>query len=125
MKEHEQGVLLRITIDENSRCKGHPLYETIVQKARELNLAGATVLKGVMGYGADSRIHTTKVLRLSEALPMVIEIVDTRERVNSILPFLDENVEDGLITMENVSVIKYHHRRAPGALNPEPPNQWK
>ncbi|HEC41959.1 MAG TPA: DUF190 domain-containing protein [Bacteroides sp.] len=111
MKEHEQGVLLRITIDENSRCKGHPLYETIVQKARELKLAGATVFKGVMGYGADSRIHTTKILRLSEDLPMVIEIVDTREKVNSILPFLDENVENGLITMENVSVIKYHHHR--------------
>ncbi len=64
MKAYEEGVLLRILIDESSRCKGHPLYEAIVQKARELNLAGATVLKGIMGYGADSRIHTTKVLRL-------------------------------------------------------------
>jgi PII-like signaling protein len=109
MKEYEQGVLLRIHVDESSRCEGHPLYEAIVHKARELKLAGATVLKGVLGYGADSRIHSTKVLRLSEDLPMVIEIVDTREKINTILPFLDENVRDGLITMENVRVIKYHH----------------
>ncbi|MFC2098119.1 DUF190 domain-containing protein [Bacteroidota bacterium] len=111
MKEYEEGVLLRISIDESSRCKGRPLYEAIVHEARELKLAGATVLKGVMGYGADSQIHTTKVLRLSEDLPIVIEIVDTRERVNSILPFLDENVKDGLITMETVRVIKYQHNK--------------
>jgi len=109
MKKYEEGVLLRILVDESSRCQGRPLYEAIVFKARELNLAGATVLKGVLGYGADSMIHSTKVLRLSEDLPMIVEIVDTREKVNSILPFLDENVKDGLITMENVSVIKYHH----------------
>jgi PII-like signaling protein len=109
MKEHEEGVLLRILIDESSRCQGHPLYEAIVLEARELNLAGATVLKGVMGYGADSRIQTTKVLRLSEDLPMVIEIVDTQERINLILPFLDLHVKEGLITMETVRVIKYHH----------------
>ena len=111
MKAYEEGVLLRIFIDESSRCKGHPLYEGIVLKARELGLAGATVLKGVMGYGASSTIKTTKVLRLSEDLPMIIEIVDSREKVNSILPFLDENVKNGLIMMEKVSVIKYHHER--------------
>ena len=111
MKEHEEGVLLRIYIDETSRCKGHPLYEAIVQKARELNLAGATVFKGVMGYGADSMIHTTKILRLSEDLPMIIEIVDTRKNVNTLLPFLDENVKDGLITMEQVSVIRYNYHK--------------
>ena len=117
MKEHEEGVLLRIYIDETSRCKGHPLYEAIVQKARELNLAGATVFKGVMGYGADSMIHTTKILRLSENLPMIIEIVDTRERVDTLLPFLDEHVKEGLITMEQVSVIRYHHQK--NDSNPE------
>ena len=109
MKKYEEGVLLRILVDESSRCQGRPLYEAIVYKARELHLAGATVLKGVLGYGSDSMIHTTKVLRLSEDLPMIIEIVDTREKINSILPFLDENVKEGLITIENVSVIKYHH----------------
>ncbi len=109
MKEYEEGILLRIFIDESSCCKGHPLYEAIVQKAHELNLAGATVLKGVMGYGAKSRIQTTKVLRLSEDLPMIIEIIDSRDRVNSFIPFLDEHVKNGLITMETVRVIKYHH----------------
>jgi PII-like signaling protein len=111
MKKFEKGVLLKILVDESSRCQGRPLYEAIVYRARELNLAGATVLKGVMGYGADSTIHTTKVLRLSEDLPMIIEIVDTRERINSILPFLDEHVKEGLITMEEVSVIKYNHNK--------------
>ncbi len=111
MKKYEEGVLLRILVDESSRSQGRPLYEAIVFKARELNLAGATVLKGVLGYGADSIIHSTKVLRLSEDLPMIVEIVDTREKINSILPFLDENVGEGLITMENVSVIKYHHNK--------------
>ena len=109
MKKYEEGVLLRILVDESSRSQGRPLYEAIVYKARELKLAGATVLKGVLGYGADSMIHSTKVLRLSEDLPMIVEIVDTREKINSILPFLDENVGEGLITMENVRVIKYHH----------------
>ncbi len=109
MKKYEEGVLLRILIDESSRCQGRPLYEVIVYKARELHLAGATVLKGVLGYGSDSMIHSTKVLRLSEDLPMIIEIVDTREKINTILPFLDENVKEGLITMEKVSVIMYHH----------------
>ena len=92
MKKYEEGVLLRILVDESSRCQGR-----------------ATVLKGVLGYGSDSMIHSTKILRLSEDLPMIVEIVDTREKVNSILPFLDENVKEGLITMENVSVIKYQH----------------
>lgn len=109
MKKYEEGVLLRIFIDESGRSEGHPLYESIVMKARELNLAGATVLKGVMGYAAGSPIQTTKVLRLSEDLPMVVEIVDSRERINQILPYLDDHVKDGLITMEPVEVIRYHH----------------
>jgi PII-like signaling protein len=111
MKEYVKGVLLRVFIDENSRSEGRPLYEAIVRKARETGLAGATVLKGVMGYGAGSAIHTTKVLRLSEDLPMIIEIVDSRDKINLILPYLDEHVNEGLITMEEVSVIKYHHDR--------------
>ncbi len=109
MKSPEEGQLLRIFIDENDTCNGHPLYEEIVKKARELNLAGATVLRGVMGYGATSRIHTTKILRLSEDLPMVIEIVDTPKKIDTLIPFLDESVKEGLITRENVRVVKYRH----------------
>jgi PII-like signaling protein len=107
MKESEDGVLLRIYVGEADRCLGHPLYEAIVLKARELNMAGATVLKGIMGYGANSRIHTTKILRLSEDLPIVVEIADSRKHIESIMPFLDEHVKDGLITMETVRVIRY------------------
>lgn len=109
MKLPEKGQLLRIFIGENDTCKGKPLFEAIVLKARELNLAGATVLRGIMGFGAHSRLHTTKILRLSEDLPIVIEIVDTKENIEKILPFLDENVDEGLITLENVKVIKYRH----------------
>ena len=109
MKLPEKGQLLRIFIGESDTCKGKPLFESIVLKARELNLAGATVLRGIMGFGAHSRLHTTKILRLSEDLPIVIEIVDTKENIEKILPFLDENVDEGLITLENVKVIKYRH----------------
>lgn len=109
MKIPEQGVLLRIFVDENDRHKGMLTYERIVVKARELNLAGATVIKGIMGFGADSKIHTTKILRLSDHLPVIIEIVDKEEKINQLLPFLDEIVKEGLITMENVKVIKYRH----------------
>ncbi len=105
-----EGVLLRIFIGETDRYHGRPLYEQIVLKARELNLAGATVLRGIMGFGASSRIHTAKLLRLSEDLPVVVEIVDTEENVQKILPFLDEVVQEGLITMEKAHVIHYRHR---------------
>ena len=111
MKLPEKGLLLRIFIGESDRCEGHPLYEAIVNEARRLNMAGATVLKGVMGFGASSRIHTTKVLRLSEDLPMVIEIIDKKERVNLLMPFLDTHVKEGLITLEEVRVIKYRHKK--------------
>jgi len=107
MKLPEQGVLLRIFIGETDTYKGKPLYEQIVLKARELNMAGATVLRGIMGFGADSRLHTSKILRLSEDLPIIIEMVDKEERINNLVPFLDEVVEEGLITMEKVKVIKY------------------
>lgn len=112
MKLPEEGILLRIFIGESDKHNGKPLYEEIVLKARELKLAGATVIRGIMGFGADSHMHTAKVLRLSEDLPVVIEIVDTEERLNMIRPFLDETVKEGLITLEKVKVIKYRHKGA-------------
>ena len=107
MKIPEDGCLLRIFIGESDRWHGKPLYEAIVLKARELHLAGATVLRGPMGFGAHSRMHTAKVLRLSQDLPIVVEIVDAEEKIEMLLPHLDEMVEEGLITMEKVRVIKY------------------
>jgi len=109
VKLPEEGMLLRVFVGENDMCVGKALYEWIVLKARELNLAGATVTRGLMGFGAHSRMHTAKLLRLSEDLPVVIEIVDTLEKLETLLPFLDENVKEGLITLEKVRVIKYRH----------------
>lgn len=100
-------MLLRIFLGESDRWKHQPLYEAIVTKARELHLAGATVLRGSMGFGKSSRLHTAKVLRLSYDLPLVIEIVDTEEKIKGFLPVLDEMMQGGLITMENVRVIDY------------------
>ena len=111
MKLSEEGMLLRIFIGESDNYKGKALYEQIVLKAREMNLAGATVIRGIMGFGANSRMHTAKLLRLSEDLPVVIEFVDTEENLNKLLPFLDEVVTEGLITLEKVSVIKYRHKQ--------------
>lgn len=107
MKIPEQGYLLRVFIGESDRWQGRPLYEAIVRKARELHLAGATVLRGPMGFGAHSRMHTTKLFELSQDLPMVIEIVDSREKIDELLPHIDEMVEEGLVTLEEVKVIKY------------------
>lgn len=104
----EEGKLLRIFIGESDRWEHLPLYEAIVLKARELGLAGATVLRGPMGYGANSRLHTAKILRLSEDLPLIIEIVDSAEQIQSFLPQLDLMMKGGLVTLENVQVIKYH-----------------
>jgi PII-like signaling protein len=109
MKLPEEGMLLRIFVGESDHYKGKPLYEQIVLKARALNLAGATVVRGIMGFGADSRIHTAKLLQLSEDLPMIIEIVDTEENLNKIFPFLDETITEGLVTLEKVKIIKYRH----------------
>ena len=109
MKLPEEGALLRVFIGETDSYNGKPLYEQIVLKARELNLAGATVMRGVMGFGADSRMHTAKILRLSGDLPIIIEIVDTEENLQKLQTFLDETVEEGLITLEKVKVIKYRH----------------
>ncbi len=110
MKLPEEGMLLRIFVGESDNYKDRTLYEQIVIKAREMNLAGATVTRGIMGFGADSRMHTAKLLRLSEDLPVVIELVDTQENLNKLLPFLDEVVTEGLITLEKVRVIKYRHK---------------
>ena len=110
MKLPEEGMLLRIFIGETDRVHGRSLYEQIVVKARELGLAGATVVRGVMGFGASSRMHTAKVLRLSEDLPVVIELVDTQENLDKLMPFIDENVTEGLVTLEKVRVIKYRHK---------------
>lgn len=107
MQIPKQAVLLRVFIGENDRADGSPLYEAIVLKAREQHLAGATVLRGPMGFGASSRLHTTKILRLSEDLPLVIEIVDSEEKVNAFLPMLDGMMTSGLITMEKVQVLQY------------------
>ncbi len=110
MKEEGEGVLLRIFIGESDIHKGKPLYEQIVLKARELKLAGATVIRGIMGFGANSILHTAKILRLSEDLPVIIEIVDSLENIEKIIPFLDQTVKEGLITIEKVKVIKYRSR---------------
>lgn len=112
MKLPEQGMLLRIFIGESDNYKGKALYESIVLKARELNLAGVTVTRGIMGFGANSRVHSAKLLRLSEDLPVVVELVDTEENLNKIMPFLDETVVEGLITSEKVRVLKYRHKNA-------------
>ncbi len=110
MKLPEEGMLLRIFIGELDHYKGKPLYEQIVFEARKLNLAGATVTRGIMGFGAHSRLHAAHLLRLSEDLPIIIEIVDTEEKIQKLIPFLDEAVEEGLITIEKVKVIKYRHK---------------
>ncbi len=103
------SLLLRIFIGESDRWKSQPLYEAIVLKAREMHLAGATVLRGPMGFGVSSRLHTAKILRLSEDLPMLIEIVDSEENIRGFLPVLDTMIGGGLVTMERVQVIHYRH----------------
>lgn len=105
----EDGMLLRIFVGESDNYQGKALYEQIVLKAREFNLAGATVIRGIMGFGADSRMHTAKLLRLSEDVPVVIEIVDSEENLKKLMPFLDETVKEGLVTLEKARVIKYRH----------------
>ena len=103
----KDAVLLRIFIGETDRFHGKPLYECIVMKAREVHLAGATVLRGPMGFGRSSRIHTAKILRLSEDLPLVIEIVDAEDKIDAFLPVIDSMMGSGLITMEKVKVLQY------------------
>jgi len=107
MKTPEIGKLLRIFVGESDKWHHQPLYEAIVLKARELGLAGATVFRGSMGFGANSHLHTTKILRLSADLPIVIEIVDQEVNINKLLPALDEMVLEGMVTLEDVHVLKY------------------
>ena len=107
MKIPRDAVLLRIFLGENDRYEHLPLYEAIVLKAREMHMGGATVLRGPMGFGPSSRLHTAKLLRLSEDLPFVIEIVDSQERVDAFLPVLDSMMGSGLITLEKVTVLQY------------------
>jgi hypothetical protein len=107
-----EGTLLRVYIGELDKWEGRPLYEAIVLRARKVGLAGATVLRGPLGFGAHSRLHTAKILRLSEDLPVLIEIVDRAEKIEAFLPELDRMVADGLVTLEKVRVLTY---RAGGA----------
>ena len=109
MQIPKQALLLRIFIGEDDKFGGSPLYEAIVLKAREMHLAGATVLRGPMGFGASSRLHTAKILRLSEDLPLVIEMVDSEVRIDDFLPVLDKMMSggSGLITLEKVQVLQY------------------
>ncbi len=109
MKVEGEGQLLRIFIGESDRWEGQPLHDAIVRVAREEGLAGATVVRGMQGFGANSRIHTTKILRLSEDLPVIVEIVDKAERIQAILPALDAMVKEGLMTLEKVHIVAYRH----------------
>ena len=119
MKLEGEGQLLRIYIGESDRWKGRALYEAIVEVARREGLAGATVLRGIEGFGADSRLHTSRILRLSEDLPIVIEIVDREDAIARVLPKLDDMVGEGMVTLEKVQVIAYRskedHRRGAGS----------
>ncbi len=108
----KEGKLLRIFVGENDKYEGQPLYEWIVRKARRRGLAGATVLRGLGGFGAHSRLHTAKILRLSSDLPIVIEIVDTGEKIESFLPLIDEAVGEGLATLEKVEIRFYRSGRS-------------
>src|SRR6266513_4374445 len=109
MQIPKDAVLLRIFIGESDRYRHQPLYEAIVLKAREMRMAGATVLRGPMGFGKSSHLHTAKILRLSMDLPIVIEIVDSEEKINAFLPVLDGMMGGGLLTLERVQVIEYRH----------------
>lgn len=109
MKIEGDAKRVRIYIGESDQWHGQPLFNAIVLRCREMGLAGATVLRGIEGYGANSRIHTAHILRLSEDLPVVVEIVDVAERIEKLLPILDGMVTEGLITIDDVHVVKYVH----------------
>lgn len=115
MHVEENDILLRIMVGESDTYRGRPLYEQIVIRARKLDLAGATVLRGIMGFGADSRIHAARMLSISDDLPIVIEIVDSKANIDKLLPFLDEVIDEGIVTMEAVHVYKYRHPPAQNA----------
>jgi uncharacterized protein len=115
MKIEGPGKLLRIFIGESDTWHGKPLYQAVVQRVREEGLAGATVLRGIEGFGASSRIHTARILRLSEDLPLVIEVVDAEDKINAFLPVLDEMITEGMVTLEKVEVLAYRARPAKDA----------
>jgi len=108
-----ESLLLRIFLGESDRADGRPLYEAIVLKARETGLAGATVLRSPLGFGATSRLHSAKILRLSEDLPMIVEIVDAEEKINAFLPALERMMGGGLVTLEKVRVLHYRQSAPP------------
>ena len=112
MKIEGEGKLVRIFTGEADRWHGHSLHDAIIRRAREEGLAGATVLRGIAGFGAQSRIHTASVLRLSQDLPIIVEIVDRNERIDPFLKILDEMVTEGMITVEKVQIIAYRHSGA-------------
>lgn len=114
MRIEGDGKLVRIFVGESDTWHGKPLYQAIVERAREQGLAGATVVRGIEGFGASSILHTARILRLSEDLPVVIEIVDRAERIDAILPILDEMVGGGLVTVEPVHIIAYRGREPKG-----------
>ncbi len=120
MKMEGEGQLLRIFIGETDRWEGRPLYEAIVRSARAQGLAGATVLRGIEGFGADSRMHTVKILRLSEDLPIVIELVDVAEKIQAFLPTIDQMVTEGMITVEKVTVLAYRHNGGSSTAGEQP-----
>jgi len=107
MQIPKDAMLLRIFIGESDEFGGRPLYEAIVLRAREMHLAGATVLRGPMGFGQSSRLHTAKILRLSADLPLIIEIVDREDKINELLPALEDMIGSGLVTLEKVQVLQY------------------
>lgn len=113
MRLEGEGKLLRIFVGESDRWHGKPLYEEIVRLARQQGMAGATVLRGLEGFGADSHLHTARILRLSEDLPIVIEMVDTEERIDAILPLLDPMIAEGMITVERVHIVSYRSSKSP------------
>jgi uncharacterized protein len=113
MRLEGEGKLLRIFVGESDRWHGKPLYEEIVRLARQQGMAGATVLRGLEGFGADSHLHTTRILRLSEDLPIVIEMVDTEERIDAILPLLDPMIAEGMVTVERVHIVSYRSSHTP------------
>jgi PII-like signaling protein len=116
MNISETAVLLRIFVGESDKWQKQPLYEAIVLKAREMHLAGATVLRGPMGFGKSSRVHAAKILRLSMDLPLVIEIVDSEEQINKFLPELDKMMGGGLVTLENVKIFRYKSSSDAGGI---------
>ncbi len=117
MRLEGEGKLLRIFIGESDRWHGKPLYQAIVEHLRSTGIAGATVLRAIEGFGARSHLHTSRILRLSEDLPLVIEVVDTEENIERVLPLLDDMVGDGLVTLEKVNVLTYRAGAPPGEEN--------